>query len=223
MADNGASGNAGGALPPPSIPYYEKSRQHLKELLAKKRQLEKQLVRAFPRHSAHLSASASRSLRRTLADLTAHLHHQALREDMIYQKETEYLENTPSGNIITGFDNYTKATTGAAAQRRKAGLTESSRVFSRSSISYNANNAPDAQTPGSVTSGAASAAPTPVSSSFKDSGSNQATPTSATAAKAAGATKTKKKATAANGVEDSETDGKEAKKVRTSFSAIKKS
>lgn len=60
---------------------------------------------------------------------------------MIYQKETEYLENTPSGNIITGFDNYTKATTGAAAQRRKAGLTESSRVFSRSSISYNANNA----------------------------------------------------------------------------------
>ncbi|KAL8304097.1 hypothetical protein RB601_007420 [Gaeumannomyces tritici] len=197
MADNGASGNAGGALPPPSMPYYEKSRQHLKELLAKKRQLEKQL---------------------------------ALREDMIYQKETEYLENTPSGNIITGFDNYTKATTGAAAQRRKTGLTESSRVFSRSSISYNANNAhahgpvqPEAQTPGSVTSGAASAAPTPVSSSFKDSGSNQATPTSATAAKAAGATKTKKKAAAANGVEDSETDGKEAKKVRTSFSAIKKS
>lgn len=47
---------------------------------------------------------------------------------------------------------------------------------------------------------------------------------SATAAsKAAGATKTKKKATAANGVEDSETDAKEAKKVRTSFSAIKKS
>ena len=192
MADNGASGNAGGpGDAPPSIPYYEKSRQHLKELLAKKRQLEKQL---------------------------------AVREDMIYQKETEYLENTPSGNIITGFDNYTKATTGAAAQRRKAGLTESSRVFSRSSISYNANNAPDAQTPGSVTSGAASHAPTPVSSSFKDTGSNQATPMSATAAsKAAGATKTKKKATAANGVEDSETDAKEAKKVRTSFSAIKKS
>ncbi|KLU87713.1 hypothetical protein MAPG_06707 [Magnaporthiopsis poae ATCC 64411] len=191
MADNGASGNAGGpGDAPPSIPYYEKSRQHLKELLAKKRQLEKQL---------------------------------AVREDMIYQKETEYLENTPSGNIITGFDNYTKATTGAAAQRRKAGLTESSRVFSRSSISYNANNAPDAQTPGSVTSGAASHAPTPVSSSFKDAGSNQATPMSATATSKAGATKTKKKATAANGVEDSETDAKEAKKVRTSFSAIKKS
>lgn len=58
---------------------------------------------------------------------------------MIYDKETEYLENTPSGNVIIGFDNYTKGTTGAAAQRRKMGLTDANRVFSRSSISYNPN------------------------------------------------------------------------------------
>ncbi len=36
-----------------------------------------------------------------------------MREEAIFQKESDYLENTPSGNIITGFDNYTKGTTGA--------------------------------------------------------------------------------------------------------------
>lgn len=66
---------------------------------------------------------------------------QAAQEETIYQKETDYLESTPHGNIITGFDNYTKGTTGAAAQRRKTGLTDANRVFSRSSISYNPNNA----------------------------------------------------------------------------------
>lgn len=66
--------------------------------------------------------------------------YQAQREDAILQKETEYLENTINGNIITGFDNYTKGTTSAAAQRRKTGTTEANRVFSRSSISYNATN-----------------------------------------------------------------------------------
>jgi chromatin modification-related protein EAF6 len=64
---------------------------------------------------------------------------QSAQEDSIYQKETEYLESTPSGNIITGFDSYIKGTGGAAAQRRKTGLTDANRVFSRSSISYNSN------------------------------------------------------------------------------------
>ena len=62
---------------------------------------------------------------------------QAAQEEAIYTKETEYLENSPSGNIITGFDNYTKGASNAASQRRKAGLTDANRVFSRSSISYN--------------------------------------------------------------------------------------
>jgi chromatin modification-related protein EAF6 len=65
-------------------------------------------------------------------------HAQAATEDHILVKETEYLESTPSGNIITGFDNYTKGTTAAAAQRRKTGLADQNRVFSRSSVSYNA-------------------------------------------------------------------------------------
>lgn len=56
------------------------------------------------------------------------------------QKEATYLDSTPSGNIITGFDNYMKGTSGAAAQRRKMGSTDQNRVFSRSSISYRPNN-----------------------------------------------------------------------------------
>ena len=61
-------------------------------------------------------------------------------EDNIVTKEGTYIESTPSGNIITGFDNYLKGTSGAAAQRRKMGPTEQNRVFSRSSISYRPSN-----------------------------------------------------------------------------------
>ncbi|PON18613.1 hypothetical protein C2W62_06970 [Candidatus Entotheonella serta] len=55
-------------------------------------------------------------------------------------KEAAYLDSTPAGNIITGFDNYMKGQSGAAAQRRKAGPAEQNRVFSRSSVSYRPNN-----------------------------------------------------------------------------------
>lgn len=65
---------------------------------------------------------------------------QAELEASIANHENEYLEGTPSGNIITGFDNYTKGTTSAAAQRRRTGLIDQNRVFTRSSISYNALN-----------------------------------------------------------------------------------
>ncbi|EFX03014.1 oligopeptidase family protein [Grosmannia clavigera kw1407] len=157
----------------PGLPYYEKSRQHLKELLQRRRQLERQL------HT---------------------------REESILQKETDYLDNTPSGNIIAGFDNYTKGTTGTAAARRKTGITESNRVFSRSSISYN--------TAAGNSGSSSSHPPTPLQTSFKDGGissgpgSGQATPTSASAAKAPHGIKKKKglTATAAAAADDSETD-----------------
>ncbi len=64
---------------------------------------------------------------------------QAALEDSIAQKEAAYLESAPTGNIIMGYDNYIKGTTGAAAQRRKMGATEQNRVFSRSSVSYRPN------------------------------------------------------------------------------------
>lgn len=61
-------------------------------------------------------------------------------EESILSKEASYLESTPSGNIITGFDNYMKGTGGAAAQRRKSNAADLNRVFSKSSISYRPNN-----------------------------------------------------------------------------------
>lgn len=144
---------------------------------------------------------------------------QANREEAIERKETEYLESTPAGNILTGFDNYTKGTTqAAAAQRRKAGPLEQHRVFSRSSISYNPNAAGSdsaATTPGS------SHAPTPVSSTF----GGGPTPTSARTPGGAPPRDRKKKSVAtAAGADtgDSESDAREVKKVRTNFGAGRK-
>lgn len=57
-------------------------------------------------------------------------------EAEIEQKESTYLEGTPHGNIIAGFDNYIKGTSTGGAARRKQGPIEQNRVFSRSSISY---------------------------------------------------------------------------------------
>lgn len=129
--------------------------------------------------------------------------------------ETKYLESTPTGNILTGFDNYTKGVTGAAAQRRKAGTTEQNRVFSRSSISYNPSNQQVGDTPASGAS--TPAAITPGSTSFANkeknaSGASDApTPGSATDKKGGGTKK--KKATA----DESETESREVKKIRTHF------
>src|SRR6266536_3618063 len=53
--------------------------------------------------------------------------------------ETSYLEDYPAGNIIKGFDNYIKGTTGTGTTtgpKRKAPVLESDRVFSRSSASF---------------------------------------------------------------------------------------
>jgi len=199
MADNSAN-KAGPDTAAAGIPFYEKQRQHLKELIGRKRALEKRII---------------------------------AQEEVIYQKETEYLENTPAGNIITGFDNYTKgAATMSAAHKKKAGVTEQNRVFSRSSISYNPAAQQEAQTPSSHST--PGGAPTPLSTSFKDGSggtSGAPTPTSATAAgKASSTGGNKKKKTPAAAVaaqagaerEDSDTDSRESKKVRTSFGAARK-
>lgn len=166
-------------------------------------------------------AGRSEGLRRQfVCMLTEHPSaHQASREEAIERKETEYLESTPAGNILTGFDNYTKGTTqAAAAQRRKTGPLEQHRVFSRSSISYNpiaAGSDSAATTPGS------SHAPTPVSSTF-----GGPTPTSARTPGAGGAARDRKKKGIATAVGvdtgDSESDAREVKKVRTNFGAGRK-
>lgn len=91
----------------PGQPFYDKTRQHLRELLHKRKILERSL---------------------------------AVQEEAIYKKETDYLEDTPAGNIITGFESYTKGVTGATGGgRRRGGVQEINRVFSRSSVSWNVN------------------------------------------------------------------------------------
>ncbi|KAI0107475.1 histone acetyltransferase subunit NuA4-domain-containing protein [Nemania sp. FL0031] len=140
-------------------------------------------------------------------------------EQTILQKETEYLESTPYGNIITGFDGYIKGSTNANAQRKRNGMIDQSRIFSRSSISHNPSH-PDHADNQSATS--TPAAPTPISTSFakdKDSGSNHPTPTSATDKKSGNNKKKKNKKEAE--AEDSEIDTRETKKVRTHFGSRK--
>jgi len=88
----------------PGQPYYERERQRLKALLAKRLQLERNLQ---------------------------------MTEEAIFKKETEYLEETPQGNIITGFDAYTKGSSVApGGGRRRGQVQEMNRVFTRSSISF---------------------------------------------------------------------------------------
>lgn len=63
---------------------------------------------------------------------------QAHLEETISQKESAYLDSTPHGNIITGYDGYIKGS-GSAAHKRKPPPLEQNRVFTRSSISYRSN------------------------------------------------------------------------------------
>lgn len=69
----------------------------------------------------------------------------ALTEDDIYRKETEYLDETPQGNIINGFDGYAKGTgvggvgRGAGTGRKSAAVGGTDRPFSGSSHSWKVN------------------------------------------------------------------------------------
>ncbi|KUJ22852.1 NuA4-domain-containing protein [Mollisia scopiformis] len=189
MSENQPPAAAAGATGDiPGQPYYDKTRQHLRELLHKRKMLERSL---------------------------------AMQEETIYKKETDYLEDTPGGNIITGFESYTKGITNVAGGRRRGGVQEINRVFSRSSVTWNVNAESPMDTAQSTP--VAAMAPTPLTTSFqKESGggSNHATPTSATSAnKSGGAGKKNKKGV--NG-DDSETEREGNKKIRTNFGAVRK-
>lgn len=139
----------------------------------------------------------------------------AANDDRIYDKETAYLDDTPAGNIMMGYENYTKGTAAGGAMRRR-GPVDQYRVFSNSSVTFKQNS----ESPvASAQSTPAHTAPTPISTSFMkaESASSHATPTSTTSANrsAAGSKRSKKVAG-----EDSETDTKESKKARTGSTAV---
>ncbi|RKL40560.1 hypothetical protein BFJ72_g6161 [Fusarium proliferatum] len=166
MAERKASNGAVAGTGQVTMSEYKKAQARVRDLVEKRRMLEKRLTQV---------------------------------EDSISQKETAYLDSTPSGNIITGFDNYMKGMSGAAAQRRKAGPMEQNR---------------EGITPGS--GGSTPAGATPLSAAFRDGPSNHPTPTSSTAVK--NASKSKKKTVEH---EDSENDTSTSKK-RTNFGAQRK-
>ncbi|KAK2628344.1 hypothetical protein QTJ16_002990 [Diplocarpon rosae] len=133
-------------------------------------------------------------------------------EEAIYRKESEYLEDTPHGNIITGFEAYTKGGGVMPGQRRRAPVRAEDRIFSGSSETSidTAQSTP-----------VATAAPTPISTSFikGEAGSNTATPTSSTSANRNGVG-VKKNKKSLGGNDDSDTDTKDVKKIRTNFGAV---
>lgn len=89
------------------------------------------------------------------------------------------MEETPYGNIITGFDNYIKGVTSSAvAGRKRTTVNDNDRVFSRVSMRPGGDFA---DSPGAFSAHTTpSGAPTPVASSFANRDSNHGTPTSAT-------------------------------------------
>ncbi|KAF2421018.1 NuA4-domain-containing protein [Tothia fuscella] len=159
------------------MPYYDRLRRDLRDLLQKKRAADSQI---------------------------------AILEDRIYGIETDYLEQTTAGNIIKGFDNYVKGSTGAStlgvgggtATRRKGGITEADRIFSRSSANFLRDSPTPSTTP--------SHAPTP-SSSFPQSAreSNHPTPNGGTIK---GSLSKKKKAP-----DDDDTDSKSNKRGKITY------
>ncbi|KAF2754169.1 NuA4-domain-containing protein [Pseudovirgaria hyperparasitica] len=91
------------------MPYYEQLTRELKKLLSTKRALDQE---------------------------------RASLDEHIYKLETAYLEETTAGNIIKGFDNYIKGTTSSTAttagtsSRRRGGINDADRIFSRSSTNF---------------------------------------------------------------------------------------
>lgn len=57
-------------------------------------------------------------------------------ENSIYQKEIDYFEESPLGNIVKGFENFSKTGGGGGANKRKIVYSEDDHIFSLSSVNY---------------------------------------------------------------------------------------
>ncbi|PGH05439.1 hypothetical protein GX51_02963 [Blastomyces parvus] len=158
-----------------------------------------------------------RELRETIQKKRLMDKNMAALEESIYRFEQSYLEETGAGNIIKGFDNYIKGSSGVSgiglggslgsmtggsgaggpATRRKTAVQDSDRVFSRSSASFMR----DSPAPSSANT-TPSHAPTPTSASMPgfhrdNSNTNPANNMSASSSVKASTNKKNKKASAA--------------------------
>lgn len=66
-------------------------------------------------------------------ELTAKLN--AL-EDSIYEKENEYFNDSTYGNIVKGFENFSKAGGGGSSNKKRIQYTDDDHIFSLSSVNY---------------------------------------------------------------------------------------
>ncbi|CAI7592267.1 unnamed protein product [Penicillium pancosmium] len=184
------------------LPYYEKLRRDLRDTISKKRLMDKSMSQL---------------------------------EDQIFRFEQSYLEETTAGNIIKGFDNYIKGSASGsslgasglslgsgAGGRRKAQVTESDRVFSRSSASYMVDS-PGPSSVQTTPSHAATPTSTPGPNAPSNKSNGDATSASGVKNVSSGSSKNKKKSSGGskntkgkNQTEESDED-KPAKRLKVSY------
>ncbi|KLJ06716.1 chromatin modification-like protein EAF6 [Blastomyces silverae] len=188
-----------------------------------------------------------RELRETIQKKRLMDKNMAALEESIYRFEQSYLEETGAGNIIKGFDNYIKGSsgvsgiglggslgsmtggsgTGGPATRRKTAVQDSDRVFSRSSASFMR----DSPAPSSANT-TPSHAPTPTSASMpgfhrdnsntntvNNNNNNSNNNMSAASSVKASTNKKKKASTAANANTNAKASGANANNTSTGTNA----
>jgi chromatin modification-related protein EAF6 len=114
--------------PPPTLEEIQREQAKLRTLITRRQNVMNRLV----------STPGQGSLCK-VGNSAKHTSQQA-QEASIAAKESAYLENTPHGNILTGFDNYIKGTNSAAASRKKVAPMDQNKLFTNSSISYKPND-----------------------------------------------------------------------------------